>query len=106
MLLTRGGLVVTKLERALRRELVIKQRRYIVTLDDKGLKLTLKGHRKGQELLWDDFVSGDAAFAVALNASLSQANDAPPPKAARTAAGRKSRQPGKSGKPRKRSKRA
>jgi hypothetical protein len=69
--------VVTKLERALRREVLIKRRPYIVTLDDKGLKLTLKGHRKGQELSWDDFVSGDAAFAVALNASLSQSNDAP-----------------------------
>jgi hypothetical protein len=71
--------VVTKLERALRREVIIKKRPYVVTLDAEGLKLTLKGHRKGQELRWEDFVSGDAAFAVALNASLSNANDAPPP---------------------------
>jgi len=70
--------MVTKLERTLRREVVIRQRPYVVTLDAEGLKLTLKGHRKGQELRWEDFVSGDAAFAMALNASLTQANDAPP----------------------------
>jgi hypothetical protein len=34
--------------------------------------VTLKGKRKGQELRWEDFVSGDAALAVALNASLRQ----------------------------------
>ena len=70
--------MVTKLDRTLRREVAIRHRPYIVTLDGDGLRLTLKGHRKGQELRWDDFVSGDAAFAVALNASLSHANDKPP----------------------------
>ena len=49
----------------------------MVTLDEAGLRLTLKGHRKGQELRWEDFVSGEAALATALNASLAQANDAP-----------------------------
>ena len=71
--------MVTKLDRTVRREVTIKKRAYVVALDREGLKLTLKGHRKGQELKWDDFVSGDAAFAVALNASLSQSNDALPP---------------------------
>jgi hypothetical protein len=67
--------MVTKLDRTLRREISIKGRAYVLTIDDHGLKLTLKGHRKGQELAWADFVSGEAAFATALNASLSQAND-------------------------------
>jgi gluconolactonase len=35
-----------------------------------GLKLTQKGRRKGQELGWEDLISGQAALAVALNASL------------------------------------
>jgi hypothetical protein len=35
-----------------------------------GLKLTLKGRRKGQELKWVDLISGEAALAVALNASV------------------------------------
>lgn len=69
--------MVTKLDKTLKRELSIKGRAYILTLDDTGLKLTLKGHRKGQELEWDAFVTGDAALATALNASLAQANDAP-----------------------------
>jgi len=67
--------VVTKLERTLRREVSIRHRPYVVSLDPHGLKLTLKGRRKGQALEWDDFVSGDAAFAQALSASLAQAND-------------------------------
>ena len=69
--------MVTKLDRALRREVTIRQRAYVVTMDREGIRLTLKGHRKGQELRWDDWVSGEAALAVALNASLAQANDAP-----------------------------
>lgn len=81
--------MTTRLDRPLRRELIIKQRAYVVTLDTDGLKLTLKGHRKGQELRWDDFVTGEAAFAVALNASLAQANDAPPEKPAAAPARRR-----------------
>lgn len=83
--------MVTRLDRPLRRELQIKGRAYILTFDSKGMKLTLKGHRKGQELAWDDFVSGEAAFAVALNASLAQANDAlaAPPAKKRSGATRK-----------------
>lgn len=79
--------MITKLEKTLRRELQIRGRAYVLTIDEDGLKLTLKGHRNGQELRWDAFASGDAAFAVALNASLAQANDEdagrPPPAAKR-----------------------
>jgi len=67
--------VVTKLHGALRREISIQGRAYVVALDATGIKLTLKGHRKGQEISWTDFVSGDAALAAALSASLAQAND-------------------------------
>jgi hypothetical protein len=38
------------------------------------LKLTEKGRRKGQELAWKDLVTGDAALATALNASVESAN--------------------------------
>jgi len=50
----------------------IKGRPFVVTLSPEGIAVTLKGKRKGQQLRWDDLVSGDAALAVALNASLSQ----------------------------------
>jgi len=62
--------VTTKLEKTLKREIQIKGEPYIVAISPEGLKLTQKGKRKGQELQWQDLVSGDAAMAVALNASL------------------------------------
>ena len=61
---------MTKLEKALKREIDIKGQPHIVTITPEGLKLTAKGKRKGQELLWADLVNGQAALAVALNASL------------------------------------
>jgi hypothetical protein len=62
--------MTTRLERPLRREVLIKRKPYVVTITTEGLKLTQKGRRKGQELRWEDLVSGEAALAVALNASL------------------------------------
>jgi hypothetical protein len=62
--------MTTPLEKTLKRELPIQGRRYVVAISPDGLKLTLKGKRNGKELRWEDLVSGDAALAVALNASL------------------------------------
>jgi len=62
--------VTTPLRTALRRELVIAGKPYVLTITDDGLRLVVKGKRKGIELAWRDLVSGDAALAVALNASL------------------------------------
>jgi hypothetical protein len=61
---------MTRLDKPLKRELKIKKQSYVLTIDPAGLKLTKKGRRKGIELAWSDLVSGDAAMAVALNASL------------------------------------
>lgn len=81
--------MTTKLDKTLKREITIDERPYVVTLTPEGLKLTGKGKRKGQELKWLDLVSGEAALAVALNASLQMAGvdagagrreSAPPPK--------------------------
>lgn len=60
---------MTKLEKAIRRELVIKDVTYTVVIDPSGLKLTEKGRRKGIELKWSDIVSGDAGVAAALQGS-------------------------------------
>src|SRR5579864_1020407 len=62
--------MATLLEKTLKRELSIGGRAYILAISPEGLKLTLKGRRKGLQLQWDALVSGDAALAVALNASL------------------------------------
>lgn len=62
--------MATLLEKTLKRELSIGGISYLLAISPAGLKLTLKGRRKGLELQWDALVSGDAALAVALNASL------------------------------------
>lgn len=65
--------MVTKLEKPLKREIDVDGEAYVLTLSPEGLKLVRKGKRKGLELAWTDLVSGEAALAVALRASLEQA---------------------------------
>jgi hypothetical protein len=60
----------TKLDKTLKREIAVKGRPYVLTLSPEGLKLTAKGRRKGQQLRCEDLVSGEAALAAALNASV------------------------------------
>ena len=62
--------MVTRLEKPLKREIDVEGEPYVVTISAEGLKVVPKGKRKGQELAWKDLVSGEAALAVALNASL------------------------------------
>ena len=64
--------MTTRLERELKREIVVKHEAYTVTLSPQGLKLTRKGKRKGLELAWVDLISGETALAMALNASVAQ----------------------------------
>ena len=61
---------MTRLDKPLKRALKLKKQDFVLTIDPKGFKLTKKGRRKGIEIAWNDLVSGDAAMAVALNASL------------------------------------
>ncbi|BCX44118.1 hypothetical protein JY452_00615 [Stenotrophomonas maltophilia] len=63
---------MTPLDKPLRRELQIDGQPYTLTVDPEGLKLVEKGRRKGIALRWQDLVSGDAALATALQASLSE----------------------------------
>jgi hypothetical protein len=70
------------LDKPLKREVAIDDDQYTLTISPDGLKLVPKGRRKGIELQWRDLVSGQAALAVALNASLEQT-------AARAGGGRK-----------------
>ncbi len=64
--------MATKLNKMLKREIDVDGKPFMVTLSPQGLKLTEKGKRLGRELTWKDLISGDAALAAALNASLSQ----------------------------------
>jgi hypothetical protein len=62
--------MATKLERPLKREIQIEGKPYMLTITPEGLKLVPKGKRKGHEISWQALVSGEAALAAALNASL------------------------------------
>ena len=62
--------MATKLEKPLKRELMIGEQAYMLTIAPEGLKLVVKGKRNGVELAWKALVSGDAALATALNATL------------------------------------
>jgi hypothetical protein len=64
--------MATKLDKPLKREISIEGKPYMLTIDPGGMKLVPKGKRKGQEISWRALVSGEAALAVALNASLAR----------------------------------
>ncbi len=56
--------MATKLDKVLKREIDIGGKPYMLAISPDGLKLTEKGRRKGQELLWKDLVGGQAAVSV------------------------------------------
>ena len=65
--------MATVLDKELKRQVTIDGAEYTVAVDPEGLRLIGKGNRKAEvELRWRDLLSGDAAMAVALNASLSK----------------------------------
>ena len=65
--------MATVLDKELKRQVTIDGAEYTVAVDPDGLRLTGKGKRRPEvELRWRDLLSGDAAMAVALNASLSK----------------------------------
>ena len=67
--------MATRLEKALKRELDIEGKAYMLTIAPDGLKLVEKGRRNGRELAWKDVLSGDAGLTSALNASLEKSPD-------------------------------
>ena len=62
--------MATKLDKHLKREIDIEGQPFMLTISPEGLKLVPKGKRNGLEIAWKALVSGDAALASALNASL------------------------------------
>jgi hypothetical protein len=62
--------MTTKLNAPLRREIEVEGQPYTLTITASGLRLAPKGKRKGHELEWKALVSGEAALAAALSASL------------------------------------
>ena len=63
--------MTTVLNKELRRQVTVDGADYVLSVDPDGLRLTGKGKRKPEvQLSWRGLLSGDAAMAVALNASL------------------------------------
>ncbi|HEX6910133.1 MAG TPA: hypothetical protein VF142_07055 [Longimicrobium sp.] len=62
--------MATKLDKPIKRALEIDGRPYMVTLSPEGVTVVEKGRRKGVSLAWTALVSGDAALAAGLQASL------------------------------------
>ncbi len=50
--------MTTKLDRPLKREILINEKPYTLTIDADGLKLVEKGRRNGQSVSWKSIVSG------------------------------------------------
>ena len=67
--------MATKLDKAIKRELVLGDKTYTITIAPDGLKVVEKGKRNGKELSWSSIVSGDAT----LNESLRMSVDATRP---------------------------
>lgn len=65
--------MTTVLDKQLKRQITVDGADYTVAVDPEGFRLTGKGKRRPEvELRWRDLLSGDAAMAVALNASLAK----------------------------------
>lgn len=63
--------MATILDKQLKRQVTVDGAEYTVALDPDGFRLTGKDKRTPQvKLLWRDLLNGDAAMAVALNASV------------------------------------
>ena len=63
--------MATILDKELKRSIDVNGEPYTVIIDPAGLRLVGKGKRKPEvQLAWKDLLSGEAALAVALNASV------------------------------------
>lgn len=70
--------MATVLDKQLKRQVTVDGVTYTVAVDPEGFRLTAKGKRNPEvDLRWRDLLSGQAAMAVALNASVAKKRQAP-----------------------------
>lgn len=53
--------MTTKLDRPMKREILIDDKAWTLTIDADGLKLVEKGRRNGHEVSWKSIVGAEAA---------------------------------------------
>lgn len=59
-----------RLDHIIKRELKIGRELYTVSMSPDGVKITLKGRRKGHEISWEALLSGDAELTQQLKMSV------------------------------------
>lgn len=60
--------MATKLEKTIKRELELDGKTYTIAIGPDGLKITEKGHRRGQELSWRSLITGGGHGSGSLDA--------------------------------------
>jgi hypothetical protein len=65
--------MATKLDKAIKRELVHGDKTYTITIAPEGVKVVEKGKRNGKELSWSSIISGDAILTENLKLSVEAA---------------------------------
>jgi len=65
-----GRTMTAKLESVIKRELKLGDETYTVSVSPEGVKIALKGRRKGREISWETLLSGDAELAQQLKMSV------------------------------------
>jgi hypothetical protein len=64
------GSVAIRLDKTIKRELDLGGKLYTVSVSPAGVRIVLKGARKGHEMSWDTLLSGEAELRRDLNMSL------------------------------------
>ena len=62
--------MTAKLDSPIKRELKIGKELYTVSISPDGVKIALKGRRKGREISWETLLSGDAELTQQLKMSV------------------------------------
>ncbi len=62
--------MTAKLDTLIKRELKLGRELYTVSMSPEGVKISLKGRRKGREISWETLLSGDAELTQQLKMSV------------------------------------
>ena len=60
----------TPLRSDLKREITLDGEPFVITISPSGVKMVRKGRRKGREMTWKEFWTGDAELAQQLRVSI------------------------------------
>jgi len=62
--------MTAKLDSVIKRELKLRREIYTVSISPEGVKIALKGRKKGREISWETLLSGDAELTQQLKMSI------------------------------------